>query len=306
MVKKGQSLEKIITHIQSVLGESSTVKWNDSLPDKDTGKYRQVDVSIRTNSPSGEILTIVEVRDKTTPVGVGYIEEVNSKRDSVLADVAVIVSSSGFTKSAITKANKYNIRIYTYEEAIKDDWSKWLQCKNITYYKIRKKMCYVNFIDHQNQSIDDGNYGIIRKSDEKVILNEQGFPFCALDEITRNLIHLFRKDIINDAPYHDGTIHKIKIDFRGDFKPNIYIKSKDSALEKICRIIVEIDISIKKEEVPLHLMRFQKHGESSPSAEVAYIDFESDGEQKRLNIIKPHQGNQDLVLVLEESNLKCK
>ncbi|MCC7300100.1 MAG: hypothetical protein IT583_03360, partial [Verrucomicrobia bacterium] len=48
---------------------------------------------------------------------------VKSKRDSVGADKAIIVSNKGFTSTASTKARAYNIDIFSLAEALRNDWS---------------------------------------------------------------------------------------------------------------------------------------------------------------------------------------
>ena len=80
---------------------------------------------------------IVEVRDRQTPIGSSYVEEIYGKKRSLLADAAFLVSKSGFTKPAIKKANQLGIRTLTYEEAQKGDWSGW--CKIFSVSVIHKK-----------------------------------------------------------------------------------------------------------------------------------------------------------------------
>lgn len=61
--KQGKALEQVVAWIQKSLHRNAVVSHDDTIPDKDTGEPRQIDVSIRLSSGQEELLVIVEVRD---------------------------------------------------------------------------------------------------------------------------------------------------------------------------------------------------------------------------------------------------
>ena len=89
---------------------------------------------------------IVEVRDHKQRIDSTYIEQIKTKRESVNANAAVIVSRSGFTKPAIEKAYHYNIRTMTFREALEDKWVGWLQTHEVIAINRSFKVVGINFL----------------------------------------------------------------------------------------------------------------------------------------------------------------
>lgn len=149
-MKKWEAFEDLISWIHTCLAEKARIVPNEMIPDNDSGEPRQIDIAIHVTDGPYQMLIIVEVRDHKRPVGSGYIEEIKGKRDSVDADAAVIVSKSGFTKPAIQKAEKQNIRIMTYDEALKDSWVQWAMMRTITVVNRTFEILRVDFtFDHE-------------------------------------------------------------------------------------------------------------------------------------------------------------
>ncbi|MFZ2799665.1 MAG: restriction endonuclease [Syntrophorhabdus sp.] len=92
------------------------VRSPDYIPDKDTSQLREVDISLRSKIGSSDILVIIECRNRKANEDVVWIEQLSRKRESVGADKAVAVSSSGFTVPASLKATKENIELRTLDE----------------------------------------------------------------------------------------------------------------------------------------------------------------------------------------------
>jgi hypothetical protein len=127
--QKGKDFETLITWIQKSVHKKAEIETNKRIRDVDTGRYRQIDITIKLSDGPTEFLGIIEVRDRKSKVGVRYVEEVTSKRKSVKADAVFLVSKSGFTKPATIKAEKLGIRLISYEEAKDGNWSSWLRCR---------------------------------------------------------------------------------------------------------------------------------------------------------------------------------
>ena len=91
--KTGHKFEQIVAWIQRSVHERAEIGVNQKLEDIDTGRRRQIDLTIRLSDGPTEFLGIVEVRDRSRPIGVRYVEEISSKRQSVRADAAFLVST---------------------------------------------------------------------------------------------------------------------------------------------------------------------------------------------------------------------
>lgn len=89
--KSGRRFEELIAWIQRSVHKNAIITANERIKDIDTGKPRQVDITIRLSDGPTEFLGIVEVRDRNRPIGVRYVEEISGKLRSVRADAAFLV-----------------------------------------------------------------------------------------------------------------------------------------------------------------------------------------------------------------------
>ena len=130
-MKTGKEFEKLISYLHTCMADKAKVESNVFLIYKDTGKKRQIDILITITDGFYTLRIIVEVRDHNRPVGVEYVGAVDNKKQSVGANMAAIVSKSGFSKSALEKVRSLGIRGFTYQEAITSSWADWMLSKSI-------------------------------------------------------------------------------------------------------------------------------------------------------------------------------
>ncbi len=135
MTRKGRDLEKLVSNFEGLLGPKGVaITSPDYIPDKDTGEPREVDISLRSQIGSSEILVVVECRDYSHKVqDVKWIEELATKRDSVGADKVLAVSSTGFSGPAITKAEAKGITLRTMAEIDYQEISHWFSFKYLYF-----------------------------------------------------------------------------------------------------------------------------------------------------------------------------
>lgn len=120
-MKKGKALEQLIKGIQKTLSNSTNIFVNKRLVDEN-GLNREFDVIIETITKTGNRLIVFECKDFSTSynkrkVNIGYIDALIGKcLDIPNIDQKIIVSTTGFTGGAITKAKKHNIQLYNLDE----------------------------------------------------------------------------------------------------------------------------------------------------------------------------------------------
>lgn len=110
MAKSGKRFEALVHEIYSGIClqyPDANVKLDEKIEGPEG--LRQFDVTIRHQMAGIEYLTVVECKDHKRPVGVEYVEELDSKRRDVHAAKAILVSSVGFQRSAIAKAKRIGI-----------------------------------------------------------------------------------------------------------------------------------------------------------------------------------------------------
>jgi hypothetical protein len=120
----GRDLQRLIHAIESSLHAAAQVRVESPkrLVDKDTGRLREHDVVLTFLESPHELLVALECRDRSRPVGVPEVEAFWAKCQRTGINHGIIVSSRGFTKSAILKANTQNVGCLFLDEVENFDW----------------------------------------------------------------------------------------------------------------------------------------------------------------------------------------
>jgi predicted helicase len=142
----GRDLQRLIHAIEStVKGESNTkVESPKRLIDKDTRRLREHDVVLTFVEGHHQLLLALECRDRSRPVGVPDVEAFHSKCERTGIDRGIIVSSKGFAKTAIVKANSYNIGCLSLDEVERFDWCQ-TPAVTVLSYDLRSVHLHIDF-----------------------------------------------------------------------------------------------------------------------------------------------------------------
>lgn len=106
MPRVGRAFENIVHTLEKVLSDSKvSIESPGFLVDRVTNQKREIDVLIRFSQSHHKQLIAIECKDRKIPVGVPDVEAFNTKTRDLKITKAVLVSSSGFRKSAIEKAS---------------------------------------------------------------------------------------------------------------------------------------------------------------------------------------------------------
>jgi hypothetical protein len=101
MPRKGRALEQLVAELKRVLGPTGvTIQSPEFIIGRNSGKRREVDVSLRTKIGSSAMFVMFECRDRQGRQDVTWIEQVAMKQEDVGANKAVAVCPDGFTKGA--------------------------------------------------------------------------------------------------------------------------------------------------------------------------------------------------------------
>ena len=151
MARKGRNLERLVSAIERATNLEGNVRFASPkrLRDKDTGKPREHDVVLTFKQAHHDITLAIECRDRTRKIGTPEVEAFSSKCGRTGVDRGVLVSSVGFTKPALMKAQSFNIGCLSLEQASGFDWclSRGLDVR-------RRKLLHVDI-----QAMTDGSPG---------------------------------------------------------------------------------------------------------------------------------------------------
>ena len=123
--RPGEKLQRLVTILEGVLsGDAHTAIESPAyLIDRKTGERREHDVLLIRQTSIRTVVTAIECKDHSRPVGVTLVEAFHTKCDDTGVDKGVMVSSRGFGGPARRKAEIYNIDCLSLEETTHHSWT---------------------------------------------------------------------------------------------------------------------------------------------------------------------------------------
>ncbi|MCK1508464.1 MULTISPECIES: restriction endonuclease [unclassified Bradyrhizobium] len=185
MAKTGRDLQRLIRAIESAraAGQPIQIESPKRVRDKITGKLREHDVVLTITHAHHTMVVALECRDRSRPIGVEAVEAFRSKCADTGVHSGVMVSSKGFTRTAIKKAAVYNISCLSLDQA---DGFNWCQPTSVTVLRkvITKAYFHVEFskgteLEHPVVLYDE-NGAVIDKDRVRPIAQENINAQCAL------------------------------------------------------------------------------------------------------------------------------
>lgn len=135
MAKKWRNFEEVVARIEHLLApQGAVVKSPDRIPDKVTGRMREVDGSIRFTVGSSPILITIECRDRSNESDDTWIEQLKTKREKIGAQQTIAVHSKGLTRSAILSAKQYGIEVRQLSDITDEVIGQWAKNTQITLF----------------------------------------------------------------------------------------------------------------------------------------------------------------------------
>jgi Restriction endonuclease len=123
MTKESDEFEQRIHRMLELIeGSGADVTWNDRIPDPDNpSQPRQIDITIRRDGA----VTHAECRLHKQRQGVKWIEELYGRKVSLEAANIIAVSSSGFTRGAIRKAERLGVVLRDLQDLSPQEVARW-------------------------------------------------------------------------------------------------------------------------------------------------------------------------------------
>lgn len=123
MPKRTNDFQQFVLFIERALIEiGATVRESEELRDQHTGALREVDIVVRHQIGTHDIVIAVECTATGRPATVEWIEQLHAKHASLPIDKLILVSKSGYTADALAKAKLLGIDALTFEQAEGLSW----------------------------------------------------------------------------------------------------------------------------------------------------------------------------------------
>jgi len=122
MTKSSRDLELLVAKIQKQLAPDSEVLHDVKLDGLQSNRKRQIDVLVLQQIGQYKIQIVIDCKDYAKPVDVKGVEEFYGLLTDVGAQKGVLVCPNGFTKAAKTRAEGWQIDLYS---PVDTDPHKW-------------------------------------------------------------------------------------------------------------------------------------------------------------------------------------
>lgn len=113
MPKRSNEFQRLVAMLTALSSEGATVHESVEVTEIASQKPREVDVVAVGKVAGHQSIVCIECRDWKRPQDAQWVEQAHTKFEDLGANVKVLVSSSGFTKLALEKAARHNIKTIT-------------------------------------------------------------------------------------------------------------------------------------------------------------------------------------------------
>lgn len=138
-----QKLVKVINH--SLAPSDAKITESAMLFDPEAEYDREIDILIESNLLNCNIKIGIECTATSRPLDVRTIESFKEKHRKVGIHQTVVVSKNGYSSPAKNYAKKHNIKLLTFNNAKKENWSKqYERLKNLSMYARKYTLKYIS------------------------------------------------------------------------------------------------------------------------------------------------------------------
>ena len=123
MPKRSNQFQRLTATIHHALADGATVEESRELRDRTTGAFREVDVVIESAVGDYPVTISIECSDRSRPATVEWVEQQHGKHVGLPTNKLILVSRSGFTRTATVKARLYDIQTLSLVDAEAVAWT---------------------------------------------------------------------------------------------------------------------------------------------------------------------------------------
>jgi hypothetical protein len=117
-----KAFEHLVERLHRGFHQNAIITPNDKIIGRDTGRSRQIDISIRYKLGPTDVLIIVECKKWRRAVDAPEMDSFIGLKKDVGAHVGIIVCENRFSKAATRLAKQNNIELFTVADTQKPNW----------------------------------------------------------------------------------------------------------------------------------------------------------------------------------------
>ena len=117
-----KDFERLVERLQRGFHQNATITPNDKIIGQNTGRSRQIDISVRYRLGPTDVLIIVDCKKWRRRIDAPAMDTFIGLKQDVKAHVGVLVCEQGFSKAAVRLAERNNIQLFTIADTQKPRW----------------------------------------------------------------------------------------------------------------------------------------------------------------------------------------
>jgi hypothetical protein len=278
-------LEQLVAAIEASIGhrDDIVVEAPKYLPDTNTGKPREFDVVVTIRRSHYELSIAIECRDRTREVGVPDIEQFIMKCENARVRNRVIVSSSGFHKTALETARAHQVRCLTLDEVAAFDWCL-TSTVSVSHHHVRKRELLVistELPDPNSRIHIHTESGIRPVTDEDV----SGWAFEHLNTQRE-------PDVVGHAGQVRETI--VQVD-----PSKLSVVRPDGVSLQVLQASLRFEFEVIAAEVPLAFHEYSDVEKGSVLSRAAVVRIDLGSKEAKLFVVQDAEGDTRLTLKIE-------
>lgn len=123
---KWRRFEKLVAQVQEKLAPNALVTHNDRIKGHQSGRLRQIDISVKGKVGQYEMLIVMDCKDYKVPVDVKDAESFIGLVNDVRAHKGVMVAANGFTETAKQLGEQAGLNLYRLIDTEAHDWQTYV------------------------------------------------------------------------------------------------------------------------------------------------------------------------------------
>lgn len=280
---RGEAVEQLVAAIEEALSERASVRHDERLVDRVTGRKRQVDVLVEFRDGHHVARYMYEVKCHRRPIGTGTVEQTHRKKEDLGVEKAVLVSASGFTRPAEEKAKFLRISLMRLDLALERPFS-WLAryVENLRAERIDIREWSLGVEESpmplSRQKVDSP--GAVRKAGLRVRTPE------GQNVTLKDLMDPFILNHVNGV-WPENPREPYEFVLKREF-PGHYLTSPDLPHPlRLAFVGARVVVSYSTQKIPLEVesVEYRDLARDSPLAEVARMAWEVDGHRYQVDVI---------------------
>ena len=193
MPKRSNDFQRLIYLIRVNLAEGAKVTESKMMRDRQTKRFREVDVVIQGKVGMHPVVVCIECRDHKRVADVTWVDMMKAKHERLDTNALILASRSGFTPEARAVASAYGIEVFTLEEVetadiprmLGPDGTLFLKSVTITAEKVRVRV---------TQDAELPSETVVTSPDNLVHLEDDSV-LCQIQELVDKLLkHPYPRD----------------------------------------------------------------------------------------------------------------